>query len=136
MKNVLFSLILFGFAAFSNAQTKSNWQQAVDYTIQVTLDDELHMLRGNEQFVYTNNSPNTLSFLYIHLWPNAYKNKGTALAKQLMMSGKDYLFRNDPEFQGFIDSLDFKVGDVSLQWSYDAKHIDRSEEHTSELQSH
>ena len=71
MKNLLFSLILFGFAAFSNAQTKSNWQQAVDYTIQVTLDDELHMLRGKEQFVYTNNSPHTLSFLYIHLWPNA-----------------------------------------------------------------
>ena len=48
MKNLLFSLILFGFAAFSNAQTKSNWQQAVDYTIQVTLDDELvrKYLRG------------------------------------------------------------------------------------------
>ncbi|MEY4315675.1 MAG: hypothetical protein RI977_1052, partial [Bacteroidota bacterium] len=44
--------------------------------------------------------------------------------KQLMMSGKDFLFRNDPEYQGFIDSLDFKVGGVSLQWSYDAKHID------------
>lgn len=106
------------------AQTKGNWQQEVDYKLQVTLDDESHMLRGNEQFVYTNNSPNTLSFLYIHLWPNAYKNNGTALAKQLMMSGKDFLFRNDPEYQGFIDSLDFKEGGISLKLTYDAKHID------------
>ena len=106
------------------AQTKGNWQQEVDYKLQVTLDDESHMLRGNEQFVYTNNSPNTLSFLYIHLWPNAYKNKGTALAKQLMISGKDFLFRNDPEYQGFIDSLDFKEGGISLKLTYDAKHID------------
>ena len=124
MKRVWIVLGLACLMSSAIAQTKGNWQQEVDYKLQVTLDDESHMLRGNEQFVYTNNSPNTLSFLYIHLWPNAYKNSGTALAKQLMMSGKDFLFRNDPEYQGFIDSLDFKVGGVSLQWSYDAKHID------------
>ncbi len=124
MKRVWIVLGLACLMSSAIAQTKGNWQQEVDYKLQVTLDDESHLLRGNEQFVYTNNSPNTLSFLYIHLWPNAYKNSGTALAKQLMMSGKDFLFRNDPEYQGFIDSLDFKVGGVSLQWSYDAKHID------------
>lgn len=110
MKRVWIVLGLACLMSSAIAQTKGNWQQEVDYKLQVTLDDESHMLRGNEQFVYTNNSPNTLSFLYIHLWPNAYKNSGTALAKQLMMSGKDFLFRNDPEYQGFIDSLDFKVG--------------------------
>jgi Peptidase family M1 domain len=119
--------IVLGMAYLSNlaiAQTKGNWQQEVNYTIQVTLDDQSHMLRGSEEFVYTNNSPATLNSLYIHLWPNAYKNSKTALAKQLMMSGKDYLFRNDPEYQGFIDSLDFKADGTSVKLTYDAKNID------------
>ena len=119
--------IVLGMAYLSNlaiAQTKGNWQQEVNYTIQVTLDDQSHMLRGSEEFVYTNNSPATLNSLYIHLWPNAYKNSKTALAKQLMMSGKDFLFRNDPEYQGFIDSLDFKADGTPVKFKYDAKHID------------
>jgi hypothetical protein len=119
--------IVLGMAYLSNlaiAQTKGNWQQEVNYTIQVTLDDQSHMLRGSEEFVYTNNSPATLNSLYIHLWPNAYKNSKTALAKQLMMSGKDFLFRNDPEYQGFIDSLDFKADGTPVKLTYDAKHID------------
>mgnify|MGYP000043837379 FL=1 len=119
--------IVFGMAYLSNlaiAQTKGNWQQEVNYTIQVTLDDQSHMLRGSEEFVYTNNSPATLNSIYIHLWPNAYKNSKTALAKQLMMSDKDFLFRNDPEYQGFIDSLDFKADGTSVKLTYDAKNID------------
>jgi len=119
--------IVLGMAYLSNlaiAQTKGNWQQEVNYSIQVTLDDQSHMLRGSEEFVYTNNSPATLNSLYIHLWPNAYKNSKTALAKQLMMSGKDFLFRNDPEYQGFIDSLDFKADGTPVKLTYDAKNID------------
>ena len=124
MKRISIVLGMACLSTFAIAQTKGNWQQEVNYTIQVTLDDQSHMLRGSEEFVYTNNSPATLNSLYIHLWPNAYKNKNTALAKQLMMSGKDYLFRNDPEYQGFIDSLDFKADGTSVKLTYDAKNID------------
>ena len=124
MKRVLIVLGLVCLSNLAIAQTKGTWQQEVNYSIQVTLDDQSHMLRGSEEFVYTNNSPATLNSLYIHLWPNAYKDKHTALAKQLMMSGKDLLFRNDPEYQGFIDSLDFKADGTSVKLTYDAKHID------------
>lgn len=114
MKRIIIALGMIFLLKSAIAQTKGTWQQEVNYTINVTLDDQSHMLRGSEEFLYTNNSPNTLEFIYIHLWPNAYKNKNTALARQLMMSGKDYLFRNDPEYQGFIDSLNFEVGDSRL----------------------
>ena len=124
MKRIIIALGMVFFLKSAIAQTKGNWQQEVNYTIKVTLDDQLHMLRGSEEFVYTNNSPATLNSLYIHLWPNAYKDKHTALAKQLMMSGKDFLFRNDPEYQGFIDSLDFKADGLSVKLTYDAKHVD------------
>ncbi len=124
MKRIITALGMVFLMKSAIAQTKGSWQQEVNYTIKVTLDDQLHMLRGSEEVVYTNNSPATLNSLYIHLWPNAYKDKNTALAKQLMMSGKDYLFRNDPEYQGFIDSLDFKADGTSVKLTYDAKHID------------
>jgi hypothetical protein len=124
MKRIIIALGMVFLLKSAIAQTKGNWQQEVNYTIKVTLDDQLHMLRGSEEFVYTNNSPATLNSLYIHLWPNAYKDKHTALAKQLMMSGKDFLFRNDPEYQGFIDSLDFKADGTSVKLTYDAKHVD------------
>ena len=124
MKRIIIALGMVFLLKSAIAQTKGNWQQEVNYTIKVTLDDQRHMLRGSEEFVYTNNSPATLNSLYIHLWPNAYKDKHTALAKQLMMSGKDLLFRNDPEYQGFIDSLDFKADGLSVQLTYDAKHVD------------
>jgi hypothetical protein len=124
MKRIIIALGMVFLLKSAIAQTKGNWQQEVNYTIKVTLDDQRHMLRGSEEFVYTNNSPATLNSLYIHLWPNAYKDKHTALAKQLMMSGKDLLFRNDPEYQGFIDSLDFKADGTSVQLTYDAKHVD------------
>ena len=124
MKRIITALGMVFLMKSAIAQTKGSWQQEVNYTIKVTLDDQLLMLRGSEEVVYTNNSPATLNSLYIHLWPNAYKNKNTALAKQLMMSGKDYLFRNDPEYQGFIDSLDFKADGTSVKLTYDAKHID------------
>ena len=36
------------------------WQQAVDYTIDVSLDTETALYGGTQKLVYTNNSPETL----------------------------------------------------------------------------
>ena len=67
------------------------WQQEVNYKISVRLDDRKHILRGFAEFEYINHSPDTLNELYIHLWPNAYKNGETALAKQMQENGNDVL---------------------------------------------
>lgn len=60
------------------------WQQEVHYTISVALDDQQHSLKGDLQLVYINNSPDTLRYIWFHIWPNAYRNEQTAMAKQLM----------------------------------------------------
>ena len=49
-----------------------SWQQQVDSDIRVTLDDQAHRLHGDIQIKYHNNSPETLDFMWMHLWPNAY----------------------------------------------------------------
>lgn len=88
---------------------QAEWQQHVDYTIQVSLDDEKHYLHGLISMVYTNNSPDVLDELYIHLWPNAYKNNHTAFAVQKNQdNNSDFLLAPDAD-RGFIDSISFKI---------------------------
>jgi len=64
------------------AQQTGYWQQHVDYEINVVLDDVKHALDGSLAIRYTNNSPDVLSEIWIHLWPNAYKDNSTAFARQ------------------------------------------------------
>src|SRR5690554_128098 len=99
------------------ASSKEYFQQKVNYRISVTLNDSLHELSAYEEVQYTNNSPDTLLVLYFHLWPNAYSNNDTPLAKQIFsFSGKQKLFK-DPEPSGFIDSLEFRVDDLPVSWN-------------------
>ena len=117
MKKLLFLLLPFG--AFSQY-----FQQDVSYQIEVKLDDKNHTLNGFESFTYKNNSPQTLDVIYMHVWPNAYKNKETALAQQLKRNDGDKIAKAEAKDLGFIDSLDFKVNGNQVKWDYDPKHID------------
>lgn len=99
-----------------NALSQDYFQQEVNYSIDVTLNDHLHELEAFETIEYINHSPDTLSFLYFHLWPNAYSNNNTPLAKQLFqLYGRQRLFK-DPTLIGYIDSLDFKVNNKIVLW--------------------
>jgi Peptidase family M1 domain len=104
------------FIPFLKVSSQDYFQQKVNYKIQVTLNDTKHELKGFESVEYINNSSDTLGFIYFHLWPNAYSDNRTALAKQLMdRDGKSELFDN-PELRGYIDSLNFEVGGQNIKW--------------------
>src|SRR5512147_326938 len=49
----------------------SYWQQRADYTIRASLDTGSHTIRGEETIRYTNNSPDTLRFVWLQLDMNA-----------------------------------------------------------------
>ena len=49
----------------------SYWQQRADYTIRASLDTSSHTIRGEETIRYTNNSPDTLRFVWLQLDMNA-----------------------------------------------------------------
>ncbi|MGA2407157.1 MAG: M1 family metallopeptidase [Bacteroidales bacterium] len=105
------------FLPFLKISSQDYFQQQVNYEIHVTLNDVKHELSGFEAVKYINNSTDTLGFLYFHLWPNAYSDNKTELAKQIMQrDGKAKLF-NDPELKGYIDSLNFEVGGQNIKWN-------------------
>ncbi len=48
------------------------WQQDVHYKIDAKVDEETNIITAGETLEYWNNSPDTLYFVYFHLWQNAF----------------------------------------------------------------
>lgn len=49
------------------------WQQRAEYTMEVNLDVKTHKVQGTQKLVYTNNSKDTLTKVYYHLFFNAFQ---------------------------------------------------------------
>ena len=82
MKHFVLPLLLFTAFFQSNAQY---WQQAADYTMEVSLDTETANYSGVQTLVYTNNSPETLHKVFYHLYFNAFR-PGSEMAVRLKSS--------------------------------------------------
>lgn len=106
----IFILFVLFYVTNANAQT-DYWQQKVDYNIKVSLNDTANSLDGFCTITYYNNSPDTLHFIWFHLWANAYKNDKTAYAKQALENGSTSFYFSNDEQRGYINQLDFKVND-------------------------
>ncbi len=112
-----------GYCLFLNAQNKqkqATWQQQTDYKITVELNPMQKMLYGHIRLTYSNNSPDTLRNLWLHAWPNAYKNTQTPYALQLLKNNKiDFQFSEEAD-KGWIDSFKFTANDSPLKWQFDS----------------
>lgn len=64
--------VLSGLVASAQNNT-SYWQQHVDYKMEVDMNVENFQYTGNQELVYTNNSPDTLSRVFYHLFFNAFQ---------------------------------------------------------------
>ena len=118
------TLIILGFLISNSVFAQDYFQQEVNYKIEVELDDKTHTLSANEEFEYVNNSPTALKLIYVHLWPNAYKDKNTALAKQQYESGDTELTFGSDEIKGNIDGIDFKVDGEKSIWYFEEHNQD------------
>lgn len=120
MKKIGF-FILVCIAGSANAQY---WQQKVDYIIDVTLNDSSTTLDGFESISYTNHSPDTLRFIWFHIWPNAYKNDRTHFSEQLLLNGNTGFYFSAQEERGYINRLDFKVDGAGAKMEDHPSYID------------
>ena len=67
------------FRTASGAPGPAYYQQRADYKINVELDDKNKKLYGDEIITYTNNSPETLSYLWVQLDQNVRKKDSPSL---------------------------------------------------------
>src|SRR5690606_29325154 len=56
------------------------WQNAASYDIKATLDDQADKVRGTLTMTYTNNSPETLDFVWFQLDQNLFNSKSRGQA--------------------------------------------------------
>lgn len=66
----IFAVVCFTYAA--NAQP-GYWQQKIKYVMDVDLDVATNKMTGKQQITYTNNSPDTLRKIFVHLFWNAFQ---------------------------------------------------------------
>ncbi|MEC7653364.1 MAG: M1 family metallopeptidase [Bacteroidota bacterium] len=116
-----------------HAQTQAYFQQRVDHEIKVELDDVNHELNAEIKTIYTNNSPEALGEIWMHLWPNAYSSGKTALARQQYRNGNLLLYYAYGKALGGISDLDFKVNGDAVQWEFDLENPDIAVIHLNSL---
>ena len=120
-----FIFLIFSICQFPIAYGQLNyWQQQVNYTIDVTLNDKENSLDAFEKIEYINNSPDTLKFIWFHIWPNAYKNDKTAFADQELENGLTKFYFSGKEQKGYINRLDFKINNITADIEDHPRYID------------
>ncbi len=95
-KNLIIAAIALTSTIYSQ---KNTWQQKADYSITASLDDQKGLVNGEETIEYSNQSNDSLSEIYLHLYWNAFKKGSHAFT----------VFGND---QSEMDASDF--GSITL----------------------
>ena len=71
-KNGVLVLLIIGLQFVVQAQP-DRWQQRVKYTMNVDMNVQTNRFTGKQKLEYSNNSPDTLTKLYYHLYFNAFQ---------------------------------------------------------------
>jgi len=107
MRSSLILIFLLNFVFFGYSQ--NYFQQDVSYYINAELNDESHQLEGSYKLNYTNNSPDVLNEIYIHLWPNAFKDKSSFYSQdELRIGRRKFYFAKETALGGF-EELNFLI---------------------------
>lgn len=67
-------IVFFCTLSFANLfAQQAAWQQRANYVMDIRLDVNNHIMTGTQQITYFNNSPDTLSRVFYHLYYNAFQ---------------------------------------------------------------
>lgn len=70
---LLYTSVFVLLAATLLSAQSTYWQQAVKYNMDIDFDVNKHQFTGDQTIVYTNNSPDTLTRVFYHLYFNAFQ---------------------------------------------------------------
>ncbi len=108
-----FGLFLFAAAFATTAQT-GRFQQAVDYKMDVQMDVQTNRYTGTQRLEYTNNSPDTLSRVFYHLYFNAFQPGSMMDVRSRTISDPDRrvgdrIHKLKPDEIGFLHAKSLKM---------------------------
>jgi hypothetical protein len=107
-----------------SAGAQINWKQYLRYNLHVKFNPIEKSLDALMKLDYTNHSPDTLTFIWFHVWPNAYKNDRTLYSDQLLENGDTRFYFSSREKKGYINRLAFRVNDVLAVFQDHPEYID------------
>lgn len=112
------------YRAASGAPGSKYWQNRADYKLDVTLDTAKHRVTGSSQITYTNNSPDGLTFLWLQVDQNIYREDSRGTATSAVTGGRfaNKTFTNGDEIKGVYmikngkeEKVDYVVTDTRMQ---------------------
>ncbi len=120
----LFVTLLFCLSFASALWSKPYFQQEVHYKIAVTLHAEKNTYSGEEQVLYINHSPDTLTYIWFHLYPNAYRNNHTPFAKQEARFCRSDFYFSPKKDRGYLNLQSVTVQNRPLAYTFNGQAID------------
>jgi hypothetical protein len=91
------------------ANAQSDWQQSLQYDLRIKFNPPEKSLDASMKLLYVNHSPDTLGFIWFHVWPNAYRNDRTLYTEQLLENGDTRFYFSSKDQKGYLNRLEFRV---------------------------
>lgn len=107
MKKLLFAIGLTATMGVNAQNNTSYWQQHADYKMNVDMNVKNFQYSGDQELVYTNNSPDTLNTVFYHLFFNAFQPGSEMDVRSRTISDPDRrvgdrISKLSPSEQGFL----------------------------------
>ena len=111
MKKILnpFLILIFFFINLSFAQTN-------EIKINAFLDSDTHELKIQQEILFYNTSNKDLDTIYLHNWPNSYKDKKSPLSKRLIANYNKDLYFAKEKFRGHTDIKSIAIDYENVAW--------------------
>ena len=99
-----------------NIYSQDNFRNSI--IINAGLDTLSNSIFGLQEITYNNNSKDTLSEIFLHSWPSAYRNRNTVLGKRRVENRKSDIYFAKAEEKGDINGFLFLSERDTLFWNY------------------
>jgi hypothetical protein len=119
-KLLIFPALLF----ILQAKTQPDWKQSLRYDIHLKFNPSEKSLDALMKLQYINHSPDTLTYIWFHVWPNAYRNDKTLYSDQLLENGDTRFYFSSKEQKGYLNRLDFRVNGMLAKIQDHPEYID------------
>ncbi len=118
MKKFLSLIVFLTIFISGNAQT-CYWQQRAEYKMDIDMNTEKHQYQGTQKITYFNNSPDTLSRVFYHLYFNAFQPGSMMDVRSRTIEDPspkigDRISKLSPEEQGYIKVKSLKQDGTSI----------------------